>query len=58
MEKSKLHKNSLSLGVEMGETLSYAVFCNYCGFEIQECPDIKSIELLKMLYRKLSRLIQ
>ena len=47
MEKSKLHKNSLSLGVKIGETLSYAVFCNYCGFEIQECPDIKSIELLK-----------
>ena len=47
MEKSKLHKNPLSLGVKMGETLSYTVFCNHCGFEIQECPDIKSIELLK-----------
>jgi len=49
MDKSKLHKTSLSLGVKMGTTttLSYVVFCNYCGFEIQCCLDIKSIELLK-----------
>lgn len=53
MEKSKLHKNPLSLGVKMGETLSYAVFCNYCGFEIQECPDIKSIELLKNVMQEI-----
>lgn len=53
MEKSQLCKNPLSLGVKMGETLSYAVFCNYCGFEIQECPDIKSIELLKNVMQEI-----
>jgi hypothetical protein len=53
MDKSKLHKTSLSLGVKMGNTLSYVVFCNYCGFEIQECPDIKSIELLKNVIQEI-----
>jgi hypothetical protein len=53
MDKSKLHKTSLSLGVKMGTTLSYVVFCNYCGFEIQECPDIKSIELLKNVIQEI-----
>lgn len=53
MEKSQLCKNPLSLGVKMGETLSYAVFCNYCGFEIQECPDIKSIKLLKNVIQEI-----
>jgi hypothetical protein len=53
MDKSKLHKTSLSLGVKMGTTLSYAVFCNYCGFEIQECPDIKSLELLKNVIQEI-----
>lgn len=54
MKKSKLHKIPLSLGVRMGETLSYTVFCNYCDFEIQECPDIKSIELLKNVIREIA----
>ena len=53
MEKSQLCKNPLSLGVKMGETLSYTVFCNYCGFEIQECPDIKSIKLLKNVIQEI-----
>jgi hypothetical protein len=53
MDKSKFHKTPLSLGVKMGTTLSYAVFCNYCGFEIQECPDIKSIELLKNVIQEI-----
>nr|QNL31767.1 MAG: hypothetical protein [Bacteriophage sp.] len=52
MEKSQLCTNSLSLGVKMGNTLSYVVFCNYCGFEIQECLDIKSIELLKNIIQE------
>ncbi|BBG58027.1 hypothetical protein, partial [uncultured phage] len=26
---------------------------NYCGFEIQECPDIKSIELLKNVIQEI-----
>jgi hypothetical protein len=37
----------------MGTTLSYVVFCNYCGFEIQECPDIKSIKLLKNVIQEI-----
>jgi hypothetical protein len=53
MDKSKLYKTSLFLGVKMGTTLSYVVFCNYCGFEIQECPDIKSIELLKNVIQEI-----
>ena len=53
MGKSQLCKNSLSLGVKMGNTLSYKVFCNHCGFEIQECPDIKSIELLKNVIQEI-----
>ena len=55
MDKSKLHKTSLSLGVKMGTTttLSYVVFCNYCGFEIQCCLDIKSIELLKNVIQEI-----
>jgi hypothetical protein len=52
MGKSQLCKNSLSLGVKMGNTLSYVVFCNYCSFEIQECLDIKSIELLKNIIQE------
>ena len=53
MEKSKLHKTLLFLGVKMGETLSYTVFCNYCGFEIQECSDIKSIKQLKNVIQEI-----
>ena len=53
MDEPKLHKIPLSLGVKMGETLSYTVFCNYCGFEIQECLDIKSIELLKNVIQEI-----
>lgn len=43
----------LLLGVKMGTTLNYTVFCNYCGFEIQECLDIKSIELLKNVIQEI-----
>jgi hypothetical protein len=53
MDKSKLHKTPLSLGVKIGNTLSYAVFCNYCDFEIQECPDIKSIKLLRNVIQEI-----
>lgn len=53
MEKSQLCENSLSLGVKMGNTLSYIVFCNYCSFEIQECLDIKRIKLLKNVIQKI-----
>lgn len=52
MGKFNPHKNSLSLGVKTGETLSYTVFCNHCAFEIQECPDIKSVELLKNIIQE------
>ena len=53
MDETKFYKTPLSLGVNMGETLSYTVFCNYCGFKIQECPDIKSIKLLRNVIQEI-----
>lgn len=52
MGRYRFYENSLSLGVKTGETLSYTVFCSHCGFEIQECLDIKSIKLLKKVIQE------
>lgn len=42
----------LFLGVKMGATLNYTVFCNYCSFEFQEHLNIKSIRLLENVIQK------